>query len=137
MVEPLFCNIEDKSTIYRYVSEFFQVCTYFLICKEKVIIVDPGKLNKEVYSWLLQFKNLDKIIYITHEHFDHHFDVNYLLSFPKTTIYLPTKEFEEALKNSRKNLSYYNSNPIETNCCQISVVNYLEIIATQIGRAHV
>jgi glyoxylase-like metal-dependent hydrolase (beta-lactamase superfamily II) len=79
MVEILFCNLDDRSILYRSVSELFGVCTYFLVDLEKVLIVDPGKLNDNVYVWLEQFQRHKKIIYLTHEHFDHHFDVNKLL----------------------------------------------------------
>ena len=130
MVEQLFCNIDDKSVVYRFESELFQVCTYFLVDQEKVIIVDPGKLNSEVYKWLEQFDALDKIIYITHEHFDHHFDVNILQKFPKTSVYLPSTNFKNAINNSRTNISFYYNLPIETECYNLSEINYFELIET-------
>lgn len=130
MVEPLFSNIDDKSTVYRFVSDLFQVCTYFLIDQEKVIIVDPGKLNEQVHEWLQQFDTIDKIIYITHEHFDHHFDVNLLLNNPKTSVYLPCENLKNAINNSRTNISFYYNMPIETNCINLSKTNYFEVIPT-------
>ncbi|WP_310377784.1 MBL fold metallo-hydrolase [Flavobacterium sp.] len=130
MVEPLFCNIDDKSTVYRFVSDLFQVCTYFLIDQDKVIIVDPGKLNEQVHQWLEQFNDIDKLIYITHEHFDHHFDVNLLLNNTRTSIYLPCDNLKNALNNSRTNISFYYNMPIETNCINVSTLNYFKIIAT-------
>lgn len=130
MVEPLFCNIDDKSIVYRFVSDLFQVCTYFLIDQKKVIIVDPGKLNEKVYKWLEQFDDLDILIYITHEHFDHHFDVNLLLNNPRASVYLPSTNFKNAINNSRTNISFYYKMPIETNCINLSTLNYFEVIAT-------
>ena len=79
MVEPLFCNLDDRSIVYRSVSDLFGVCIYFLVDQKKVLIIDPGRLSEDVYLWLGQFINHKKIIYITHEHFDHHFDLNKLL----------------------------------------------------------
>lgn len=130
MIEPLFCNLEDKSILYRSVSDLFGVCTYFLVHQDKVIIVDPGRLSEDIYLWLEQFQNHQKIIYITHEHFDHHYDVNKLLNFPRTSVYIPSNEFEIAVKNSRTNLSYYHNTPIETNLINVSENNYLDVIAT-------
>lgn len=130
MIEQLFCNLDDKSIVYRFVSELFQVCTYFLIDKEKIIIVDPGKLNEEVYNWLNHYDSLNKIIYITHEHFDHHFDVNKLLKIANTKVYIQSNEFKKAIYNCRTNISYNYNMPIETECINLSNQNYFEIIAT-------
>lgn len=130
MIEPLFCNLDDKSIVYKSVSDLFGVCTYFLLDQEKVIIVDPGRLSDAVYFWLEQFKAHKKIIYLTHEHFDHHYDVNKLLNFPRTSVFIPSNEFEIAVKNTRTNLSYYHNTPIETNLINESENNYFEVIAT-------
>ena len=62
MVEPLFCNLDDRSIVYRSVSDLFEVCIYFLVDQEKVFIIDPGRLSEDVYLWLEQFKNHQKII---------------------------------------------------------------------------
>ena len=126
----MFCNLDDKSIVYRSVSDLFGVCTYFLVDQEKVIIVDPGRLSDAVYFWLEQFKDHKKIIYLTHEHFDHHYDVNKLLNFPRTSVYIPSNEFEIAVKNTRTNLSYYHNTPIETNLLNVCENNYFEVIAT-------
>lgn len=136
MAEPLFCNIDDKSTVYRSVSDLFDVCTYFLIDQDKVIIVDPGRLSEDVYLWLEQFKTHQKIIYITHEHFDHHYDVNKLLEMDKTCVYAPDAVFKEALSNCRTNISFYYNLPVETNCSKVSTTNYFDVIATPGHSAH-
>jgi len=130
MIEPLFCNLDDKSIVYRHVSDLFVVCVYFLVDQEKVLIVDPGRLSEEVYLWLEQFKNHKKIIYITHEHFDHHYDVNKLLKIQNTSAFFYSKQFEDALQCSRKNLSYYYDTVIETALSIPSDSNYFEVIET-------
>jgi hydroxyacylglutathione hydrolase len=130
MIEPLFCNLDDRSIVYRSVSDLFGVCTYFLVDKEKVLIIDPGRLSEAVYLWLEQFKNHKKIIYITHEHFDHHYDVNKLLKIQNTSAFLYSKKFEDALQCSRKNLSYYNNIAMETALSIPSFMNYFEVFET-------
>ena len=126
----MFCNLDDKSIVYRSVSDLFGVCTYFLVDQEKVIIVDPGRLSDGVYFWLEQFKDHKKIIYLTHEHFDHHYDVNKLLEFQNTSAYLNSIDFENAIKCSRKNLSYYHNTPIESVLSVQTESNFFEIIVT-------
>lgn len=130
MIEPLFCNLDDRSIVYRSVSDLFGVCTYFLVQKDKVLIIDPGRLQEEVYLWLKQFKNQKKIIYLTHEHFDHHYDVNKLLKIKNTSAFLNSKEFEDALQCSRKNLSYYYNVAIETVLTFPTSTNYFDVIET-------
>jgi glyoxylase-like metal-dependent hydrolase (beta-lactamase superfamily II) len=130
MVESLFCNLDDRSIVYRSVSDLFGVCIYFLVDQGKVLIIDPGRLSEDVYLWLEQFKNHKKIIYITHEHFDHHYDVNKLLKMQNTSAFLYSKEFEDALKCSRKNLSYYYNIAMETTLSIPSDLNYFEVIET-------
>ena len=130
MIEQLFCNLDDRSIVYRSVSDLFGVCTYFLVDQKKIIIVDPGRLSEEVYLWLEQFKNHKKIIYITHEHFDHHYDVNKLLKIKNTSAFLYSNKFAVALQCSRKNLSYYYNDAIETALSIPSVTNYFEVIET-------
>ncbi len=129
-MEPLFCNLDDKSIVYRSVSDLFGVCTYFLVDQKKIFIVDPGRLSEDVYLWLEQFKNHNKIIYITHEHFDHHYDVNKLLKIQNTSAFFYSKKFEDALKCSRKNLSYYYNIAMETALSIPSVMNYFEVVET-------
>jgi hydroxyacylglutathione hydrolase len=130
MVEPLFCNLDDRSIVYRSVSDLFGVCIYFLVDQKKVLIIDPGRLSEDVYLWLGQFINHKKIIYITHEHFDHHFDLNKLLKIQNTSVFLYSKEFEDALKCSRKNLSYYYNISVNTSLSITSDTNFFEVIET-------
>lgn len=130
MVDSLFCNLDDRSIVYRSVSDLFGVCTYFLVDQEKVLIIDPGRLSEDAYLWLEQFKDRKKIIYITHEHFDHHYDVNKLLKILNTSTFFYSKEFEDALQCSRKNLSYYYNIAIETALSIPSSTNYFEVIET-------
>ena len=130
MGEPLFCNLDDRSIVYRFVSDLFGVCVYFFVDQGKMLIIDPGRLSEDVYLWLEQFKNHKKIIYITHEHFDHHYDVNKLLKIQNTSTFCYSKEFKDALQCSRKNLSYYYNIAIETTLSIPSVTNYFEVIET-------
>jgi glyoxylase-like metal-dependent hydrolase (beta-lactamase superfamily II) len=95
-----------------------------------VLIVDLGRLSEEVYRWLEQFQDHHKIIFLTHEHFDHHYDVNKLSLLKNTSVNLCSKAFQEALKCSRKNLSYYYNIPFETTIDNVSNFNYFETIET-------
>jgi len=108
----------------------FHVCTYFIVDELKVIIVDPGKLNDNVCKWLLQFNEIDKIIYVTHEHFDHHFDVNLLLGYQRTSLYLHTDGFADAIFNPRTNLSHFYDMSVETKSNHRSILNFFEVIET-------
>jgi len=101
-----------------------------MVDQEKVLIVDPGRLSEDVYLWLEQFKNHKKIIYLTHEHFDHHYDVNKLVLFQNTSIFIFSDAFKNALFNKRLNLSYYCNIPIETSCTQTTDSNFFEVIET-------
>ncbi len=114
MVEPLFCNLNNRATFYRYISSLFSVCTYFIVEEDKLIIIDPSKLDKNVYDWLNKHDGLNIIIYITHEHFDHHYNANELLNLKNSFLYLPSESFGESLRNPKKNLSYYYNDPIQT-----------------------
>jgi hydroxyacylglutathione hydrolase len=129
-VEPLFCNLNKRSTFYRYISNLFNVCTYFIVEEDKLIIIDPGKLDENVYDWLIKFDSLTKIIYITHEHFDHHYHANQVLNLKNTFLYLPSESFGDALGDSRKNLSYYYYDSIETKGYQVDIKSNLEILKT-------
>ena len=130
MVERLFSNLDDKSTVYRSTSNLFSVCTYFIVDSQKILIVDPGQLSKEVYVWLEQYENHKKIIYLTHEHFDHHFDVNKLSEYENTFLYNFSDSFKNAISNSKTNLSYYYNTPISTKSNKTIDVNFLEVIKT-------
>lgn len=130
MVEQLFCNLDDKSVVYRSISDLFAVCTYFIVDEHNVLIVDPGRLSEEVYKWLAKFENHKKIIFLTHEHFDHHYDVNRLLLIENTSVNLCTDAFQEALQCSRKNLSYYYNIPLETRFSNCTNLNYFQVIET-------
>jgi len=130
MVEPLFCNIKRKSTLYRCVSDFFGVCSYFILEQDKMIIIDPGKLEVNTIEWLNRFNNLRKVVYITHEHFDHHYHANKVLSLPQTFLYIPTVSFSQALLDIRKNLSYYYNQIVQTYSKSITDISYLKVLKT-------
>ncbi|TBH71743.1 MBL fold metallo-hydrolase [Aquirufa antheringensis] len=114
MVEQLFCNINNKSSVYRYKSELFGACTYFILEKEILYIVDPGYFNNHVFDWVYKHNNRKIIVFITHEHFDHHFHANEILLMDNAISYSPSKEFQTAVKDLRINLSYYYGYNVET-----------------------
>lgn len=130
MVEPLFCSVKKKSTIYRYISSLYGVCTYFIVEQEQVIIIDPGKLDVHIFEWLNKFENIRKIVYITHEHFDHHYHANKVFKLEKTFFFSPSESFNIAIKDIRMNLSHYFDDPIETVSNLNIVESYLKVIKT-------
>lgn len=130
MVEPLFCNINRKSTIFRYISSLFQVCVYFILENDKLIIVDPGKLNQKVIEWLKKHDELNKVIYVTHEHFDHHYHANEILNLKNSFLNVPSESFKDSLRDPKKNLSYYYNDPIQTISTSIMDVSHFEVIKT-------
>lgn len=130
MVEPLFCNIKRKSTLYRCVSDLFGVCSYFILGQDKLIIIDPGKLEDKTIEWLNKFNNLTKVVYITHEHFDHHYHANKVLNLKQTILYIPTVSFSQALMDPKKNLSYYYNQNVQTFSKSITDISYLKVLKT-------
>jgi hydroxyacylglutathione hydrolase len=130
MVEALLCNIKKKSTIYRFISSLFGVCSYFIVEKEQVIIIDPGKLDNNVFEWLCKFENIRKIVYITHEHFDHHYHANKIFKLKKTFFFSPSESFNFAIKDTRKNLSHFYNDPVETVPKSNLLESYLKVIKT-------
>ncbi len=108
----------------------FGVCSYFILEQDKLIIIDPGKLDDNVFEWLNKFKNFSKIVYITHEHFDHHYDANKVFELEKTYFFSPCENFNVVIKDVSKNLSYYYNDPIETVVKFNTVISDLKIIKT-------
>ena len=130
MVEPLFCNINKKSTLFRHISEMFGVCTYFILEQNNLVIIDPGKLDDNTFEWINKYESINKIVYISHEHFDHHYHANKIFNLEKTYFFSPSENFNIALKDTRKNLSYFYDDPIETKPNLITSEHYLKIIKT-------
>ena len=112
-MELLFSNYIKGFNIYRIKSILFEVCTYIIETNDYLYLIDPGKHSDLFYSFL---KNSHKniIIYITHEHFDHHFDLNKIQQKFNSKVFIPNTEFQIALYDDRKNLSYYFNDPIST-----------------------
>lgn len=108
----------------------FGVCSYFILEQDKLIIIDPGRLDDNVFEWLNKFKNFSKIVYITHEHFDHHYHANKVFELEKTYFFSPCENFNLVIKDVRKNLSYYYNDPIETVVKLNTVISDLKIIKT-------
>ncbi len=108
----------------------FGVCSYFILEQDKLIIIDPGKFDDSIFEWLNKFNNLRKIVYITHEHFDHHYNANKVFELEKTYFFSPCENFNLVIKDVRKNLSYYYNDPIETVVKLNTVISDLKIIKT-------
>jgi hydroxyacylglutathione hydrolase len=130
MVAPLFCNINKRATFYRNISSLFNVCTYFIVEEDKLIIIDPGKFEDDVFEWINKYKTINKFVYISHEHFDHHYHANRIFELEKTYFFSPSENFNNALKDTRKNLSYFYDDPTETKPNLITSDPYLKIIKT-------
>ena len=108
----------------------FGVCSYFILEQDKLIIIDPGKFDDSVFAWLNKFNNLRKIVYITHEHFDHHYNANKVFDLENTYFFSPSEEFDIALRDIRKNLSFYYNDPIETVADSKIFESFLKVIKT-------
>ena len=108
----------------------FGVCSYFILEQDKLIIIDPGKFDDSVFAWLNKFNNLRKIVYITHEHFDHHYNANKVFDLENTYLYSPSEKFDIALRDIRKNLSFYYNDQIETVADSKIFESFLKVIKT-------
>lgn len=108
----------------------FGVCSYFILEQDKLIIIDPGKLDDIVFDWLNKLGDINKVVYVTHEHFDHHYHANKILNLKKTVLYVPTDSFNQALSDSRKNLSYYYNQNVHTATNFITDISFLKVIKT-------
>lgn len=128
MVVELFCDSYSKATFYRYTSDFMGVCSYFILEQNLLRIIDPGKFDESVFRWLHSFEYMDKVIYITHEHFDHHYSASKLLMLKNTRLYVPSSSFLESLGDLRKNLSYYFNLEIKTSTSLTVDYTDLEVI---------
>ncbi len=108
----------------------FGVCSYFILEQDKLIIIDPGKFDDSVFAWLNKFIDLRKIVYITHEHFDHHYNANKVFDLENTYFFSPFEKFDIALRDIRKNLSFYYNDPIKTVAVSKMFESFLKVIKT-------
>ena len=112
-MELLFCNNIKNFRIYRFKSILFEVCTYLIESNDYLYVIDPGKQTEHFYGFLNDsIKNIT--IYVTHEHFDHHYDLNKIQEKYSSKVFIPNIEFQLALLDNRKNLSYYFLDSITT-----------------------
>jgi glyoxylase-like metal-dependent hydrolase (beta-lactamase superfamily II) len=85
------------------------VNSYIIQKNNTLIIVDPGKGINIIHKYLELDNYKHKGILITHSHFDHIYGLNELKDF----VILISKNDEEGLKDSSRNLSYYTNENIE------------------------
>jgi len=95
-----------------------------------LIIIDPGKFDDSVFAWLNKFNNLRNIVYITHEHFDHHYNANKVFDLENTYFFSPSEKFDIALRDIRKNFSFYYNDPIESVADSKIFESFLKVIKT-------
>jgi glyoxylase-like metal-dependent hydrolase (beta-lactamase superfamily II) len=122
MVELLFCNNFKGFKIYRIKSILFEVCTYLIESEDYLYVIDPGKHSTQFYRFLDDSKK-NIVIYITHEHFDHHYDLNKIQENFNSKVFIPNAEFQIALFDDRKNLSHYFNDPISTKIINPLLIN--------------
>ena len=107
MVELQHYDINHQCKVYRVVSDLFNSNTYIVLINNKVIIVDPAENEKkDLLTWLEQSENTPDYCWITHEHFDHHAGFKHLNNQYNFLTYC-SPITKEAMKDSKKNLSFY------------------------------
>ncbi len=112
-MELLFYNNIKDFRIYRFKSILFEVCTYLIESNDYLYVIDPGKQSEHFYRFLHD-SNKKIIIYITHEHFDHHYDLNKIQEKYNPKVFIPNYDFQNALSLDKLNLSYYFNDVINT-----------------------
>jgi hydroxyacylglutathione hydrolase len=130
MVELLFSDDYLEYKIYRTVTNLFNVNTYFIIEEKSFLIIDPGRLDKSIYSWLDEYKFKKFKIFITHEHFDHHFDLKKIQEKYDTIVYIPNETFKKALEDEKTNLSYYFNYPVSYSIKNMTDLSELLVFKT-------
>ena len=97
--------------VHQIINSIFQSNTYILTNDKYCWIIDIGDIDK-ILDYINK-KYEPKGILLTHTHFDHIYGINNFHEYyPSCKIY--TSEYGKgALKNSRKNLSFYHEQPIE------------------------
>ena len=97
--------------VHQIINSIFESNTFILTYENKCWIVDIGDTDK--ISKYISDKYELKGVLLTHSHFDHIYGINdFLKKFPDCKIY--TSEYgETALKDAKKNLSFYHEQAIE------------------------
>ena len=130
MVERLFCDKNMGFSIFRSYSLLFNVCTYLIETNDLIYIIDPGKFSNNFYEWMSKYKDKTILVFITHEHFDHHYDLNKIQENFNSTVFIPSLEFKSAIEDSKKNLSYYLGDPIKTEITNYTNKSNLKVYKT-------
>lgn len=88
-----------------FVNKVFEQNTYLLIDEKKCVIIDPGGNEPNGILEYIQEYNLDLVgILITHGHFDHILNLEYILNYKNVPIYIG-KEDKKFLFDYKYNLS--------------------------------
>lgn len=97
--------------VHQIINSIFESNTFILTYENKCWIVDIGDTDK--ISDFISDKYELKGVLLTHSHFDHIYGINdFHKKFPNCKIY--TSEYgETALKDAKKNLSFYHEQAIE------------------------
>lgn len=132
----------NNVNIKEFVNSIFASKTYILYQNnhDKVWIVDIGD-TEPVIDFLIEKDLSVSGVFFTHSHFDHIYGINdFLKKFPDCIIY--TSEYGKiALKDAKKNLSFYHEQPIEYSEDNVQVLKegdkielfpniYLEVLET-------
>ena len=125
--------------ISQHINSILNSNTYILSDKENCWLIDIGDTAK-IFDFVSNKMNL-KGVFLTHSHFDHIYGINELHErFPLCNIY--TSDYGKiALKDSKKNLSFYNGYPVDYLNDNVIVLNdedrinifdniYLNVLAT-------
>ena len=97
--------------VHQIINSIFESNTFILSYDNKCWIIDIGDTDK--ISKYISDKYELKGVLLTHSHFDHIYGINdFHKKFPNCKIY--TSEYgETALKDAKKNLSFYHEQAIE------------------------
>ena len=97
--------------VHQIINSIFESNTFILTYENKCWIVDIGDTDK-ISDFISDKYELNGVL-LTHSHFDHIYGINdFHKKFPDCKIY--TSEYgETALKDAKKNLSFYHEQAIE------------------------
>ncbi len=96
-----------------------EVNCYLLSTEKTAVVIDPGFYSKEVEDFLKDNSSKEKLILLTHCHFDHIGDAARLRAVTNTKIAIGTLD-NEALSNPNKNLCNLFGVELEPFCADIT-----------------
>lgn len=99
-------------SIQQFILEPYHSNTYLISVEEEqaCYLVDLGNAKDAIAS--LQLHQYIKAVFLTHAHYDHIADIHYVLEkFPNCSIYCSSYT-QEALADSKLNLSFYHGTPV-------------------------